>query len=232
MKKISMKTLYMKILKYAFCGLLFCALTFIFALGVEAMPLNRRVIVVDAGHGGRDPGMVSGKTDEKDVNLAIARKLQAHLELGGATVIITRADDNHLSKTKAYDMALRQIIANSAQADIFVSIHQNSFSNSSVHGAQVFYFDESGESERLARAIQEQIKAAADPGNRFDARANDKYFVLKKTEMPAVLVECGFLTNPGEKARLLTDSYQEKIAWAIYMGIVDYFNVVDEPGGE
>lgn len=219
----------MKILRYIYAVTLFGGLMLLFAVPTLAMPLERRVIVLDAGHGGRDPGMVSGKTDEKDVNLAIMRKLQAHLELGGATVIVTRADDTHLSKTKIYDMSLRQIIANSAQADIFVSIHQNSFSNSSVHGAQVFYFDESGNSERLATAIQKQIKAVADPNNRFDARANDKYFVLKKTEMPAVLVECGFLTNPGEKARLLTDAYQEKIAWAIYLGIVDYFHTPEEP---
>jgi len=189
-----------------------------------AMPLDRRVVVVDAGHGGRDPGMVSGKVDEKDINLQIALKLQAHLELGGATVIVTRLDDTSLSKSKSGDMAARRLIANTSHADIFVSIHQNSYGSSSVHGAQTFYFDDSNNSQKLAEAIQQQLIAFADRGNRFKARANTNYFVLKQTEMPAVLVECGFLTNYNEKARLQTDAYQEKIAWAIYMGIVDYFN--------
>jgi N-acetylmuramoyl-L-alanine amidase len=189
-----------------------------------AMPLDKRIVVVDAGHGGWDPGMVSGKVDEKDINLKIAQKLQAYLELGGATVIITRLDDSDLGKTKSGDMAVRRLIANTSKADIFVSIHQNAFGSSGVHGAQVFYFNESDNSKKLANSIQHQLKTFTNPGNRFKARANSNYFVLKQTEMPAVLVECGFLTNPGEKSRLLTEKYQEKIAWGIYMGIVDYFH--------
>jgi len=191
------------------------------SLPAFAMPLERRIVVIDAGHGGWDPGMVSGKVDEKDINLQIAKKVQAHLELGGATVIITRVDDSDLSKSKSGDMAVRRHIANASGADIFVSIHQNAFGKSSVHGAQVFYFNESDNSKKLAEAIQSTLVSFADPGNRFKARANSNYYVLKQTTMPAVLVECGFLTNPSEKARLLTDVYQEKIAWAIYTGIVN-----------
>jgi N-acetylmuramoyl-L-alanine amidase len=213
----------MKLFKLIICTLLAGGLTIGLARPAFAMPLERRVIVVDAGHGGWDPGMVSGRVDEKDINLQIAQKLQTFLELGGATVIITRLDDSDLSKSKSGDMAVRRRIANTSRADIFVSIHQNAFGQSSVHGAQVFYFNESDNSKKLATAIQDRIKAFALPYNRFTARANSNYFVLKQTEMPAVLVECGFLTNPGEKAKLLTEGYQEKIAWAIYLGIVDYF---------
>jgi len=213
----------MKLYQFILCTLLAVGLGFAFAPTAFAMPLAQRVIVVDAGHGGWDPGMVSGKVDEKDINLQIAHKLQHLLELGGATVIMTRDDDADLSKTKSGDMSVRRHIANASHADIFVSIHQNAFGSAGVHGAQVFYFNESDNSKKLAEAIQAQIKSFANPANRFNARANSNYFVLKQTEMPAVLVECGFLTNPSEKARLQTDDYQEKMAWSIYLGIVDYF---------
>ena len=221
----------MKKYRYIAALLITLGLALGLAQPVFALPLDGRVVVVDAGHGGWDPGMVSGKVDEKDINLAIAKKLQSYLELGGAIVIITRENDDDLARNKSGDMAARRLIANTAKADIFVSIHQNAFGSSAVHGAQTFYFDESGNSKKLAEAIQHQLKTFTNPGNRFNARANDNYFVLKQTEMPAVLVECGFLTNPSEKSRLLTEKYQEKVAWGIYMGIVDYFyaNVGEEP---
>lgn len=193
-----------------------------------AMPVSRRVIVIDAGHGGWDPGKVQGQTEEKHINLAIALKLQTFLEQGGATVIVTRIDDTELSKRKREDMHARQLIANTSHADIFVSIHQNAFAQGGVHGAQVFYFDTSGNSERLAVTIQNRIREFADPANRFDPKPNDNYYVLKQTAMPAVLVECGFLTNYAERQKLLCEEYQEKIAWSIYLGIVDYFNEGEE----
>ncbi|MCL1883423.1 MAG: N-acetylmuramoyl-L-alanine amidase [Defluviitaleaceae bacterium] len=189
-----------------------------------AMPLARKVIVLDAGHGGWDPGMVQGKTEEKHINLSIANKLQTFLEQGGATVIITRVDDSELSKRKSGDMQARRLIANTSHADIFVSIHQNSFSNSGVHGAQAFYFNESDNSQKLATSIQNRLREFVDPSNKFKPKANDNYYVLKQTLMPAVLVECGFLTNYNERQKLLTEEYQEKIAWGIYLGIVDYFH--------
>jgi len=188
------------------------------------MPLSRKIIVLDAGHGGWDPGMVSGKVEEKHVNLAIVQKLQAFLEQGGATVIITRIDDSDLAKNKSGDMNARRLIANTSHADIFVSIHQNSFNSTSVKGAQVFFFNESDNSQKLATAVQDRIKEFVDAGNKFKPRANSNFYVLKQTEMPAVLVECGFLTNPNERQKLTSDAYQEKMAWAIYLGIVDYFN--------
>jgi len=211
----------MKISLFAVCLALACGgLT----SPVYAMPLTRKVIVIDAGHGGWDPGMVSGNIDEKDVNLSIAKKLQTFLEQGGATVIITRLDDSDLSNNKSGDMVVRRTIANSSHADIFVSIHQNSFSNTSVKGAQAFYFNESDNSLKLATCVQARIKEFVDPSNKFQAKPNGNYYVLKQTEMPAVLVECGFLTNYAERQKLTNEEYQEKIAWGIYLGIVDYFH--------
>lgn len=210
-----------KVLLLTFCSVFMCASDLSAA---SSMPLSNKIIVLDAGHGGWDPGMVQGKTEEKHINLSIAKKLQTFLEQGGATVIITRVDDSDLSSSKQGDMHQRRIIANSSHADIFVSIHQNSYASTKVKGAQVFFFNESDNSEKLATLIQGRLKEFVDPGNKFKQKANKNYFVLKQTEMPAVLVECGFLTNYIERNNLLNDDYQEKLAWGIYLGIVDYFN--------
>ena len=195
-----------------------------YTITTSAMPLNKKIIVIDAGHGGFDPGMVSGKIEEKDINLSIAKKLQTYLEQGGATVIITRIDDSDLGQGKSSDMNARRLIANSSHADIFVSIHQNAFARTSVKGAQVFFFNESDNSQKLATFIQERLIQFVDSNNKFRAKANSNYYVLKQTQMPAVLVECGFLTNSNERGKLTNEDYQEKIAWGIYLGIVDYFN--------
>ncbi|MCL2285939.1 MAG: N-acetylmuramoyl-L-alanine amidase [Firmicutes bacterium] len=194
-----------------------------FAVSAHQLPLSRKIIVIDAGHGGWDPGMVSGKVEEKDINLNIAKKLQVFLEQGGATVIITRIDDSDLANNKSGDMSVRRLIANTSNADIFISIHQNSYATPNVKGAQVFFFNESDNSQKLANLVQNRIKEFVDSGNKFKPRANSNYFVLKQTEMPAVLVECGFLTNYNERQKLSSEAYQEKMAWGIYLGIVDYF---------
>jgi len=196
------------------------------------MPLSRKIIVLDAGHGGWDPGMVVGKVEEKHINLSIAQKLQVYLEEAGATVIVTRQDDSDLAKNKSGDMNARRLIANTSHADIFVSIHQNSYNSSSVKGAQLFYFNESDNSQKLANCVQVRIKEFVDANNKFKAKANSNYYVLKQTMMPAVLVECGFLTNHSERQKLLSEEYQEKMAWGIYLGIVDYFNIKDVNGEE
>jgi len=198
------------------------------AEAAHVMPLSRKIIVLDAGHGGWDPGMVSGKVEEKDINLCITKKLQVFLEQGGATVIVTRLDDVGLANKKSGDMQARRLVANTSHADIFISIHQNSFNSSSVKGFQAFYYNESDNSKKLATSIQGRLKEFVNPGNKLESRANKNYYVLKQTEMPAVLVECGFLTNPGERSMLTNDEYQEKIAWGIYLGVVDYFHAESE----
>ena len=193
---------------------------------VFSMPVSQKIVWVDAGHGAYDPGKVAGTILEKDINLAIALKLQYFLETGGATVFMTRIDDAALSSTKQGDMYTRRQLANASRADIFVSIHQNSYHQGSVHGAQVFYFNTSDNSRKLAEHIQQQIKEFVNTNRRLEARANKNYYVLRQTVMPAVIVECGFLTNYNERTRLTKETYQEKIAWGIYLGIVQYFNEI------
>ncbi len=191
-----------------------------------SMPLSRKVIMIDAGHGGFDPGMIGdAKTLEKDINLAIAKKLQNYLELGGAFVVMTRVEDRALGAKKAADMKNRQLIANNGKSDILVSIHQNSYPDGSVKGAQVFYYDNSENSKKLADSIQTEINSFANIGNKKQPEPNKNYFILKRTTIPSVIVECGFLTNYAEKKKLSTDEYQDKMAWAIYMGIIKYYGL-------
>jgi len=155
--------------------------------------------------------------------LAIALKLQSFLEAGGATVFVTRLDDEAISSTKQGDMYTRRIMANASQADIFISIHQNSYHGANVRGAQAFYYGDSEKGKLLAELIQEQFATFLDRDNRRPAAANQNYFVLKQVAIPSVLVETGYLTNPNESRLLTTDEYQAKVAWAIYMGILNYF---------
>jgi len=191
---------------------------------VEAyMPVAQKVVLIDAGHGGEDPGAMTGNIEEKELNLKIALKLKAYLEQGGSYVLMTREEDEALAKNKKSDMYRRKEIANSSEADIFVSIHQNYNRRASAQGAQVYYFEKSEKSKKLGLSIQEQIKKFANPSNKMTSMANTEYYVLRQTVMPAVLVECGFMSNSGERWKLTTDDYQERIAWAIYLGIVNYF---------
>ena len=198
---------------------------------VFSMPVSRKIVWIDAGHGGFDPGKVAGRIEEDDINLAIALKLQAFLEAGGATVFMTRIEDEALSSTKQGDMYSRRVAANASQADIFVSIHQNSFPQASVHGAQVFYFNTSDNSRKLAEHIQVQLKEFVGTNPRLQAKPNKNYYVLRQTAMPAVIVECGFLTNQNDRYRLTQADYQERIAWGIYLGIVQYFQDLNTKTG-
>ena len=194
-------------------------------IAVSVMPVDKKCIVIDAGHGGFDPGKVaSDGVNEKNINLAIASKLSTFLEEGGAVIRNTRIEDSSLSESKRQDLKSRAEIANNSKADIFVSIHQNSFPKSSVKGAQVFYYKGSEEGKKLAGFIQNRLKEVVDIDNSRIAKANDSYYVLKQIKIPSVIVECGFLSNGVEHNKLMSSEYQEKLAWAIYMGLLDYFN--------
>ena len=186
-------------------------------------------IVLDAGHGGWDPGKTGteGK-NEKDLNLAVAEKLAEYLEIGGAEVILTRTSDEALGEGKRTDMAERKRIANESGADILISIHQNAFPSAKVKGAQVFYHNSSGNGKLLAESVQESLRSRVDGSNHRQAKENDSYYILRTTEIPAVIVECGFLSNHEEEKLLNDEGYQEKLAWAIYCGILDYFKNLDK----
>lgn len=189
------------------------------------LPVMNKVIILDAGHGGWDPGKKgTGGVDEHELNLKIAKKIQCFLEQGGATVYMTRATDEALGDRKRSDMNERKRIANETGGDILVSIHQNAFPQASIKGAQVFYHSSSEDGKRLAKSIQNTLKSFADNENKRSAKDNTSYYILRATEIPAALVECGFLSNPTEEQKLNQEEYQEKIAWAIYLGIVDYFS--------
>ena len=176
-------------------------------------------IVVDAGHGGSDPGKVGiNGALEKDINLSIALKLKDLLEQREISVVLTRDSDAGLSPAdatnkKAADMQKRcQIIADANPA-FTVSIHQNSYTTEDIKGAQVFYYGQSENGKRLADVLQEHLISEVDP---------ESYYLLKKTPTPTVIVECGFLSNQSEADLLLTEDYQSKLAHAIYLGILSY----------
>lgn len=191
---------------------------------------ERRCVVIDAGHGGNDPGKV-GVTGcyEKDINLKITKKLKTFLEMEGIDVILTRDDDLGLysetdSSKKSADMRNRVQLIEESNAALAVSVHQNSYSGESIKGAQTFYYTGSTESQELARLIQDRLVYTLDKENHRKEKANDSYYLLKNTSCPIVIVECGFLSNNEECRLLETDYYQEKVAWAIYMGVMQYLN--------
>lgn len=188
-----------------------------------------KVIVIDPGHGGRDPGKVGVHNElEKDINLQIALKLKKLLEKNNFKVIMTREEDKGLynegdSNKKRTDMQKRVEIVNESGADLAISIHQNSYPQESVKGAQVFYHNSSEEGKKLANIVQEKIKETiADGTNRIE-KSNESYYMLKKTECPIIIVECGFLSNAMEAQLLSQETYQEKMACAIQLGVLAYF---------
>lgn len=191
------------------------------------------VVVLDVGHGGFDPGKVSvDNTLEKDINLAIALRLKAYLEAQDCIVYLTREEDRSLAdegarNKKQSDMQNRITFVEEIQPALMVSIHQNSFSSPSVHGAQVFYYHTSDNSQLLAEYIQNSLIETVDPENNRKHKSNDSYYVLKNVSCPAVIVECGFLSNPTESALLNTDIYQDEIAYAISKGVRMYLNELE-----
>ena len=196
----------------------------------DAIAQEKKCIVVDVGHGGKDPGKV-GVTGcyEKDINLQIAEKLKIFLELEGFEVVLTRDGDYGLysesdTNKKNADMKNRVKLIEATNPLLTVSIHQNSYSDASIKGAQTFYYLSSGESKELAGIIQDRLVNTLDKSNHRKAKANDNYYLLENTTCPMVIVECGFLSNEEECNNLESDYYQEKVAWAIYIGIMQYLN--------
>ncbi len=190
---------------------------------------ERRCVVLDPGHGGRDPGKVgAGDVLEKDINLQLAMQLKTYLEVNDIEVVMTRTEDIMLEggsegeTHKMRDMKGRLDVIEEAEPVLVVSIHQNSYPESSVHGAQVFYYEGSAQSAGLAKCLEEAIEEFTAPGTSRPSKSNDNYYLLKKTAVPTVIVESGFLSNPEEAAKLSTPEYRDRMAWAIHMGIVRY----------
>ncbi len=168
---------------------------------------------------------------EAETNLKITLKVQKLLEQSGCEVILTRSDDNAIynldSKTlrqkKVSDIKNRVKIGNESSADIFVSIHLNKISESQYYGWQCFYNTKNDKSIDLAKSIQEGLNKSIEKENNRVAMKLNSVYIMKNVEIPISIVECGFLSNPEEEKQLLEDSYQEKLAWGIYNGIMEYF---------
>lgn len=187
-------------------------------------------IVIDPGHGGRDPGKVGVNNSlEKDINLSIANKLKNLLELNDIKVVMTREDDSGLyseedSSKKRADLLNRVEMIHNSGADLAISIHQNSFTQEQCRGAQTFYYSTSQEGRQLAELIQEQLKETLADGNHRMAKQNNNYYMLKKSKVPLVIIECGYLSNVREAELLLNEDYQEKVAWGIHLAILHFIN--------
>ena len=184
-----------------------------------------KVIVIDSGHGGDDPGKIGiNQAKEKDVNLKIAKKVKKRLKKEGWKVVMTREEDVMLGDAqkgnrKIHDMKARVELINKTMPAMAVSIHQNSYQEAEIHGAQVFYYSHSQDGKRMAETIQRAL-LMADEENTRQAKGNDTYYLLKRTEVPTIIVECGFLSNPQEAEKLTEDGYQKKLAQAITSGII------------
>lgn len=191
--------------------------------------LGDRVVVIDAGHGGVDPGAVGKNLVlEKDVTLAVSKRLQVLIQQSGAKTIMVREDDRDLGtsqgllKRKREDLAQRIQLGLDTQAEVYISIHANSFPNAKLTGAQTFYHSDSQEGKLLAQSIQQELNSMTN-GKRL-IKGNQDIYVLKKAHQAAVTVELGFLSNPEEEQLLVTPEYQQKLAVAIYQGLSVYFS--------
>lgn len=188
---------------------------------------KEKVVVIDAGHGAADSGKVGANNVlEKDLNLQIAKKVKSYLEQEGIQVVMTREDDqgmydDSVSNKKLEDMKKRVAFINEVEPALALSIHQNSYSDSSVKGAQVFYYEHSKEGENAAGIMQEELRTF-DSENTRQIKANDTYYLLKYTKVPTIIVECGFLSNLQEAEKLGTEEYQEQVAKAICAGVIKW----------
>ncbi len=198
-----------------------------------AVPLSEKTIVIDPGHGGIDAGASANGATEKEINLAVAKFLQEYIESGGGTAILTRTDDSNTAdpnrkkgvSQKMSDLKERKNDIENFEADAFVSIHMNKFSQEKYRGAQVFYDDSSESSKALAESIQQSVKEVVRDGNTRKAKATGQHiYVLRDNEVASALIECGFLSNAEEAKLLLKPEYQKKIAWGIYVGVIRYFS--------
>lgn len=196
------------------------------------------VVIIDAGHGGEDGGAI-GVTGlvEKDLNLDLAKRLCALLEKEGVRVIMTRTEDVLLydrgvdfeGRKKVLDLAARQAIGDANPEALFVSLHANTFSQDVYHGLQIWYSPNDPNSANLAEALRSEVVSALQPDNHRQSKvAGSNIFLLDRLQQPAVLVECGFLSNPTECKALEDSAYRQALAQALCKGILAYYGY-DEP---
>ncbi|GGE84380.1 N-acetylmuramoyl-L-alanine amidase CwlD [Priestia taiwanensis] len=200
------------------------------------LPLSGKIIVLDPGHGGPDGGATKSGVKEEDITLLIAEKTRDYLQEQGALVLLTREGDydladkdtKSLSRRKAQDLKSRVELINSSNADFFVSIHLNSFPSSNSQGAQTFYYHAREENERAAKFVQDEFRKSLENTDRI-AKEISRVYLLKHAKVPGVLIEAGFLSNSEERKWLKTKTYQEKVAEALYRGIMRYYTDKGDP---
>lgn len=199
----------------------------------SSTPVSNHTIILDAGHGSPDGGATgSDGSIESDLNLDIVLKLQNLLESSNCTVILTRSDENGIYESdsntirekKISDMKNRVNIANNSNAEMFVSVHMNKLEQTQYSGWQTFYKNQDENSKKIAERIQLSLNSFLKKENTRSIKSISGIYLTKNVQIPLVLVECGFLSNAEENKLLQTDSYQNELAWSIYIGIMDYLN--------
>lgn len=200
--------------------------------------VNYKTVIIDAGHGGVDGGTSADDgTVEKDLNLPIALKLNEMLNSFGIKTVLIRDCDKSIhddsAKTirqkKVSDLKNRLEIINNNEDAVFVSIHQNHFGESKYNGTQIFYSKNNPDSQRLADCIRMPVVSYLQPDNTREIKqSGTEIYLLHHSQIPSVMVECGFLSNPDETSRLKDENYQRKLAFIISLGIADYFTESEE----
>ncbi len=193
--------------------------------------MNGKVILIDPGHGGFDPGTVRKGIYEKQINLEVAKKLKQTLEETGAKAVLTRTGDYNLAvvglhgkEAHRYDLRKRLELVEKNKAVLLISLHVNAFGMSSCRGSEVFYFPDKPGSKELAEYIMDELRQISGTPPKRRAKPND-YFILRNSGVPAVLVETGYLSNPLDRGNLANQDYQKKLAEKISFGIVKYLAV-------
>ena len=204
------------------------------AAEASSMPITQKTVIVDAGHGGDDGGAIGiDGTVEKDINLDIALKLEKILKFYGFNVIMTRTQDvmtcddglDSLRKRKISDIHNRFELMRKNPDAIFISVHQNKFEDSSQHGTQVFYSGNDERSKELSEAIQTSVTLTLQRKNdRVVKKSGSGIYLLYHAKIPAVLVECGFISNSDEVKKLKDESYRMKLAILIADGLLKYLS--------
>ena len=199
---------------------------------VQDADKGKTVVVIDAGHGLPDGGAVgAGGTVEQEINLEVCKKVEEVLKGKGITVIMTRKDENCLSEQaegkslremKREDMNERLKIIKKSDADLFVSVHMNQFQQPEVNGLRLFYDKSHPETEELAQMMQKRMSEVTG-AKMYAVKAADRtLFLMKNPPVPALLVECGFISNPQEEKKLNDEDYQSRLAWSIAESIEEY----------
>ena len=192
---------------------------------IKDLPLLDKIIYLDAGHGGKDCGAISGSTMEKDLNLSIVKKLAQQLGEKDAIVLLTRNTDKDLANKntqnrKRSDLTNRAMLINKSKANLYISIHMNSTSNKNWRGLQIFYNSKNKENEKLAKIVNETIKKKMSTVR--EIKKDNNYYMYKQIRTPGILIEAGFLSNPSDLYLLKQDKYQEYLANLITNGIIEY----------